>query len=147
MPNDIFAAVDDYGNDYDTDKDVFTKYLNDTMKTNNPIKFWTSRLDKPGDKPTAEGALAQMGLDFCLAPATSTDAERLFSDGGLLVTSHRHNMSFETMRAAMVLNSLFKVGLVPEDEVVKMFKDLNSRQKIKNLKEGEDSDTEIEDDD
>ncbi|THU93763.1 hypothetical protein K435DRAFT_669634, partial [Dendrothele bispora CBS 962.96] len=147
VPNDIFAAIDDYGKDNEIDEDVFTKYLKDTTKTDNPIKFWTSRLDKPGDKPTAEGALAQMGLDFCSAPATSTDAERLFSDGSLLVTKRRHNMGYETMRAAMALNSLFKVGLVPEDEVVKMFKDLNSRRKVKNLKEDEDSDTEIEDDD
>ncbi|THU98823.1 hypothetical protein K435DRAFT_589585, partial [Dendrothele bispora CBS 962.96] len=92
--------------------------------TDDPIQFWTSKLNKPGDKPTPKGALAQMGLDFCSAPAALTDVERLFSHAGLLVTKCRHNMKFSTLRAAMVLKSWFESGLVPEEEVIKFYREL-----------------------
>ncbi|KAK7434482.1 hypothetical protein VKT23_020165 [Stygiomarasmius scandens] len=83
----IFAKIDNYGKD-DSGEDIFTQYIKEEPCTNDPIQFWTSKLDKPGDKPTPKGALAQMGLDFCSAPAASTDVECLFSHGGLLVTKH-----------------------------------------------------------
>lgn len=46
-------------------------YLNAPVDAEtDPIKFWVSRLDKPGSKATPRGVLARMGLDFCIAPGT-----------------------------------------------------------------------------
>jgi hypothetical protein len=97
-------------------------------------------LDPPGAKVTPLGALARMGLEFCSVPgklfvpiirpsvmlieivATSTDVERLFSQGGLKVTKH------ETLRCLMVLASWFKMGLVPVDEVLRHFHEKRTRR-------------------
>lgn len=59
--------------------------------------------------------------------ATSVDVERMFSHAGLTVTKHRHNLSDESTRAAVVLGSWFKKGLVPETDLVKFFNDKPSR--------------------
>ncbi|KAF5328028.1 hypothetical protein D9758_018770, partial [Tetrapyrgos nigripes] len=144
--NDIFAKMDEYGQDNtDNEEDVFTVYLREKTTAEDPISYWTKRLDKPNAKCTPQGALAQMGLDFCSAPAASTDVERLFSGGGLLVTDRRHNLSFPTMQAAMCLNSWFDAGLVPEEEVVKMFNQLSSRRRVKDLESSDEDSSSDED--
>lgn len=52
-------------------EDILEGYLNSPTDANtDPIKFWVSRLDKPGAKVTPRGALARMGLDFLTAPGT-----------------------------------------------------------------------------
>jgi hypothetical protein len=77
--------------------------------------------------------------------ATSTDVERLFSHGGLLVPKRRHNLGFDTLRCLMVLQSWFEVGLVPVDEVVEYFCSLKSRRKGKAMMStAVESDTEVE---
>jgi hypothetical protein len=53
-------------------------------------------------------------------------------------------MHFPTMQAGMCLDSWFTADLVPVEEVVKYFKQLNSRRKVKNLKQDDDSDTDVE---
>ncbi|RPD52699.1 hypothetical protein L226DRAFT_440170, partial [Lentinus tigrinus ALCF2SS1-7] len=54
--------------------------------------------------------------------ATSVDAERAFSRGGLTVSKLRRNLSDESTRAATVLSAWMKVpGLVPEEKVIRMF--------------------------
>ncbi|KAJ7938722.1 hypothetical protein B0H13DRAFT_1587421 [Mycena leptocephala] len=46
-----------------------------------------------------------MGLDFCSAPASSVDAERVFSEGRREVNFMQHNMAAQTFRAEMALGS------------------------------------------
>ncbi|THU77328.1 hypothetical protein K435DRAFT_585826, partial [Dendrothele bispora CBS 962.96] len=99
----LFADVHNFGRS--TFEDVLDAYLNAPTSDDDPIKFWTSRLDSPGARITAQGALAIMGLEFCSAPAASTDVERLFSHGGCIVTKRRHNLSYSTLRCLMVLRS------------------------------------------
>ncbi|THU92365.1 hypothetical protein K435DRAFT_605097, partial [Dendrothele bispora CBS 962.96] len=89
---DDFSDVENFGRS--SFENVLEAYLNKpTISDEDPIKFWSSRLDPPGTKVSPRGALARMGLDFCSTPATSTDVERLFSHGGLQVTKRRHNLS------------------------------------------------------
>ncbi|KAE9391884.1 hypothetical protein BT96DRAFT_763988, partial [Gymnopus androsaceus JB14] len=84
--------------------DVLEAYLSSpTDADTDPIKYWVSCVDKPGAKVTPQGALAQMGLDFLTAPATSTDVEWLFSHGGAQVSKRCHNLLFETLHRLMVL--------------------------------------------
>ena len=62
--------------------------------------------------------------------ATSVDIERGFSHGGLTVSKRRHNLSDDSIRAAVVLNAWFKIpGLVPENKLLTIFRDQNKRQK------------------
>jgi len=154
--DDLFAEIDSFGKN--TSEDVLDAYLNAPPDADtDPIKFWVSRLDKPGEKVSPRGALARMGLDFLTAPgkpfiylvhfiysltytiATSTDVERLFSHGGTQVTKRRHNLSFETLRCLMILRSWFEAGLVPIDEVLEYFRTLRSRRKGNN-DDGDDED-------
>ena len=73
-----------------------------------------------------------MALDFLSAPASSTDIERAFSRGGLTVSKRRHSLSDESTRAATVLSSWATVkGLIPEDEIVSVFRDKVKRAKDK----------------
>ncbi|THU94622.1 hypothetical protein K435DRAFT_668100, partial [Dendrothele bispora CBS 962.96] len=119
--DDSFSDVDNFGRNM-TD-DVLNAYLDAPTSDDDPIAYWTSRLDLPGSKVTARGALAKMGLEFTSAPAASVDVERLFSHGGLQVTKRRHNLSFTTLRCLMVLRSWFLMDLVPIEEVVKFFRE------------------------
>lgn len=59
--------------------------------------------------------------------ASSTDTERDFSVGGLMVSKHRHNLSYESLRYLMTLNSWFKQGLVPETDCIQMFNEILKR--------------------
>ncbi|KAE9395053.1 hypothetical protein BT96DRAFT_792165, partial [Gymnopus androsaceus JB14] len=123
----IFGELDQFG--HTNAEDVLEAYLNSpTDADTDPIKFWVSRLDKLGLKVTPQGALAQMGLDFLTAPATSTDVECLFSHGGAQVAKHCHNLSFETLHCLMVLRLWFEAGLVPVEEVLEYFRSLKSRR-------------------
>ncbi|KAK0433216.1 uncharacterized protein EV420DRAFT_1234592, partial [Desarmillaria tabescens] len=66
--------------------------------------------------------LARMALDFLSAPATLTDVEQVFSYSGLVVNKHHHNLSLESTRANVILNSWGKVeGLIPKKILVKKF--------------------------
>jgi hypothetical protein len=54
--------------------------------------------------------------------AASTDVERGFSRGGLVVTKLHHNLSDESTRAATVLHSCSQIpGFIPESEIIQMF--------------------------
>ncbi len=53
--------------------------------------------------------------------ATSTDVERMFSVAGLTVTKHHFNLSDESVRACIVLKDWFKSGLVPIEQVIRIF--------------------------
>lgn len=51
-----------------------------------PLQWWVER-HKRGDK---QKGLTQLAMDVLSIPATSVDVERLFSSGGLIVTTRRH---------------------------------------------------------
>lgn len=71
-----------------------------------------------------------MSLDFLSAPASSTDVERAFSRGGLTVSKRRHALSDESTRAATVLSSWASLsGLIPEEEILQVFRDKCKRPK------------------
>jgi hypothetical protein len=59
--------------------------------------------------------------------AASTDVERAFSRGGLTVTKLRHNLTDESTRAATVLHSWAGAGLIPENEIVTVFRNKSKR--------------------
>ncbi len=62
--------------------------------------------------------------------ATSVDAERSFSRGGLTVSKLRCNLSDESTHAATVLSAWMSIpGLVPEAKIVQTFADKASRAK------------------
>lgn len=68
----IFRELDCFG--CTNAEDVLEIYSNSpTDADTDPIKYWVSRLDKPGTKVTPQGALAQMGLDFLTAPGMLSD--------------------------------------------------------------------------
>lgn len=62
--------------------------------------------------------------------ATSVDTERAFSRGGLTVSKRRHALSDKSTRAASVLSSWATVpDVVPEKEIIQVFKDKSKRGK------------------
>ncbi|KAL0565965.1 hypothetical protein V5O48_016054 [Marasmius crinis-equi] len=64
-----------------------------------------------------------------LLAATSCDAERGFSQGGLMVTKRRYALSSSAIRASLCLSYWAKVpGLIPEEAIVNMFNDKGKRR-------------------
>ena len=62
--------------------------------------------------------------------ASSCDVERAFSRGGLTVTKLRHALSDESTRAATVLHSWHGIPeLIPDAEIIQMFKEKSRRHK------------------
>lgn len=56
--------------------------------------------------------------------ASSCDVERGFSRGGLTVSKLRHGLSDESTRASTVLHAWSEIpGLIPESEIIQVFKD------------------------
>ena len=56
--------------------------------------------------------------------ASSCDVERGFSRGGLTVSKLRHGLSDESTRASTVLHAWSEIpGLIPEGEIIQVFKD------------------------
>ena len=110
--------------------------------------IWTHRLSLLKDSNLWHGGM-QSGtqtlslvwrLTFCLLPvsplshsitfftnlylASSCDVERGFSRGGLTVSKLRHGLSDESTRASTVLHAWSEIpGLIPESEIIQVFKD------------------------
>lgn len=59
--------------------------------------------------------------------ATSADVERMFSHAGLTLTKHRNSLSDTSVRASVILGNWFKAGLVPVEDLVKIFNDKATR--------------------
>jgi hypothetical protein len=54
----------------------------------------------------------------------------LSQGGGLVVTKLRHNLSDESTRAATILHSWAQIpGLIPELEIIQVFRDKSKRSK------------------
>ncbi len=140
--DDPFADVDNFG--WNMEQDPFEAYIRaPQFDCGDPISHWTAKLDKRSPRMktktvTPERALARMALDFLSAPgklsalfvvpkliilsAASTDVEHVFSHGGLIVSKRRHNLSPESTRANVILNSWSKIdGIVPRKELMKRF--------------------------
>jgi hypothetical protein len=61
---------------------------------------------------------------------SSTDIKRGFSRGGLTVTKLCHNLSDKSTHAATVVHSWSNIeGLIPEQDIIKLFQDKSKRQK------------------
>ncbi len=82
----------------------------------------------------------------------STDVERVFSHGGLIVSKHWHNLSPESTCANVILNSWSKIdGIVPWKELMKQFNEKpwhgGTKGKSVDVIDVEDSSEEGEDED
>ncbi|KIK94752.1 hypothetical protein PAXRUDRAFT_142211 [Paxillus rubicundulus Ve08.2h10] len=55
-----------------------------------------------------------MALDYCSAPASSTDTERAFSDGRRELNFMQHNTSSQTFKAEMAVGSWDGTPLFPD---------------------------------
>ncbi|OJT13075.1 Zinc finger BED domain-containing protein 4 [Trametes pubescens] len=100
-------------------QDLLEAYLEEPPQptVQDPLHYWNVILQ------TTRSPLAQMALDFLSIPATSTDAERAFSQGHLTVSRLRHSLGDESVRTGTVLGSWAEhPELVPEDEVVEVVK-------------------------
>jgi hypothetical protein len=95
--NKYFAELDMIGLNILASADPITDWLSTPpiVTATDPLEFWTKK--EAGGHP-----LAHMALDFMSAPAASTDVERAFSHGGLTVSKMQHNLSNQSIRAAMV---------------------------------------------
>lgn len=63
--------------------------------------------------------------------ASSSEMERGFSRGGLMVSPRRQNLRGASVRASTVLSSWHEIpGLIPERGLVKLFNDKSSRKVI-----------------
>ncbi|KAF5382000.1 hypothetical protein D9615_004201 [Tricholomella constricta] len=74
------------------------------------LKWWVS---KRGIWPN----LSTMALDYLSIPATSTDVERVFSRGRILLSHTRNRLSPHTTRALMCLGGWSLLGLVRDSDI------------------------------
>ena len=145
-----------------TSSENFFKDINDfgCEATSDPLDEWlTTPVIKSVRDPMVWwyqnrewNALAVMALDILSSPgkfllcsfywgvylhgdkATSTEVECAFSRGGLTVSKHRHNLLDESTHAATVLSSWANIeGLIPEANIVKMFRDKSKRKEVVNI--------------
>ena len=167
MKESLFSALDDFGTD--TTSDELEEYLNTltiSIKNLDPIAWWYAiGISSP---------LAQMAIDFLSAPGmsnqllnnmflnvcpvSSCNVEHGFSHGGLTVTKLRHALSDDSTRASTILHAWSQIpGLIPEADIIELFKDKCRRLKGKG-KQGKttkdtesivisDPDSEVEDED
>jgi len=84
-------------------------------------------------------------MEFLSIPATSTDVERAFSQGGLTVSKMRHSLFDESTRVAAVIGSWYDFpGTIPREEIMEAFKDKSKRGKGKDRSTIEIEDPDIE---
>ena len=106
--------------DYDSDDDIFVSAANSAReseanrwqkepsvgKNTDILRFWKSReVDYP--------ILAQMARDYLAIPATSAASERVFSQGGDIVTKKRNRLHPDSVRYLLCLRSW---GIFPDEE-------------------------------
>jgi hypothetical protein len=127
-----FDDLDNYGTH--TNADAFETHISSGLEPGieDVIKHYSSKVAPAGATTRTSGNMfAQMALDFLSAPAASTDVERLFSHGGLVVSKHRHSLKAESIRASTVLQSWLALGdeVVPKQKLVKSFNGKHLRKK------------------
>jgi len=72
--------------------------------------------------------------------ASSCDVERGFSRGGLTVSKLQHTLSDESTRATTVLNAWSDIpGLIPEADIIQVFKDkcrrINRKEQVESAED------------
>ncbi|THH16802.1 hypothetical protein EUX98_g9241 [Antrodiella citrinella] len=147
--DDDFFDADDFGYDGNTasSDDPLDVYLAGPTVPNcmDPLLWWTSLL---GGRNGKENALARMALDFLSAPATLTDVERAFSSGSLTVSKRRYALTDASVRAATVISSWAATpgtSLIPEADIVKVFKAKSKRTKATSVENVYDDDDTLQD--
>jgi hypothetical protein len=72
-------------------------------------------------------------ITYIIHIATSTDVERAFSRGGLIVSKMRHKLSDDSTQAASILGAWCDLpGAIPHDEIMAVFRDKGKRPKDNN---------------
>jgi hypothetical protein len=108
-------------------QDELDVYLaSDPKQVADPLKWWDDRCDCfPNLSRMARDYLAIPGMLFtmriCLAhspTATSTDVERLFSRGRLLLSHLRNRLSAESTCALMCLGSWSLMGFIKDEDIL-----------------------------
>jgi hypothetical protein len=111
-PKNIFDEDDWSDDDINADNDELQQYLREpTEKPDDLIAWWLA-------KASIWPSLARMALDFLAIPATSTDVERVFSRGHLLLPYVRNRLSAKSTRALLCLGHWSKAGFVKDDVVL-----------------------------
>ena len=109
--------------DDDLPADEYERWQLDTAKTDadvdDPLQYW---YHKRSDYPR----LAQMAIEVLSVQPMSAECERLFSSGGLMVSSLRTRLEATTIGMAQTLRSWLKAGLI-EDSVMNV-PDLNTKK-------------------
>jgi hypothetical protein len=114
--------------------------------TDDPIVFWLMRSSPGKGKGVLSDPLARMAIDLLTTPgkvfsllsdviiisslhlAASTDIERGFTRGGLMVSDRRHNLSAKSVRAGTVVSSWLNVpGLVDPKPIINHFNEKSKR--------------------
>jgi hypothetical protein len=105
-----------------------------------PLQYWIGySVSEP------ESCLAQMAIDYLSAPASSVEAERAFSRGALTVTHRRHALSHQSTRNSIVLGAWLKdTNLVPREELVELFHNKPTRERLTTTSDSADADTSVE---
>lgn len=107
--------------DYDDDDDnidisaIYEKSVKNSDWRNELTKYYnTRRTDKNVDilawwstNSQEYPCLSKMARDFLGTPATSVPAERLFSKAGLIIRKHRSQLTAESARSLICLNSWY----------------------------------------
>ena len=161
LPRDnLFDELDEFGTDPAADE--LEEYLNTptiSTKALEPLTWWYAIGES--------NPLARMAIDFLSAPskpwimyddflslsadlclASSCDVERGFSRGGLTVSKLRHGLSDESTRASTVLHAWSQIpGLIPENEIIQVFKDKCRCLKGKEIENGKEKDVLVVDSD
>jgi hypothetical protein len=134
----------DDDDDDDIPDDELEQYLRDpTEKPDDVIAWWIA-------KASIYPCLSRMALDFLTIPATSTEVERLFSRGRLLLPYVRNRLSAHSTRALLCLGYWSKAGFIDKKAVLVITgekpdldaQDLEDADGYRVLLEGYDADSE-----
>jgi hypothetical protein len=70
-----------------------------------------------------------MAKDYLAVPASSTDSERVFSIARLIGTDSRNRLHSANFESLQVLRSVYLHGVIPENDILKKRKVLNSQNR------------------
>ncbi|KZV90151.1 HAT dimerization, partial [Exidia glandulosa HHB12029] len=62
--------------------------------------------------------LHRMAIDYCSAPASTIDVERLFSTGRILLGHLRNRLSADSVRATLCLKSWWDEDMIDDNKLV-----------------------------
>ncbi|KAF5365335.1 hypothetical protein D9758_005494 [Tetrapyrgos nigripes] len=95
----------------DSFRDELDRYLDgDPKATEDVIAWWY-------DKIKSFPCLYRMALDYLTIPATSTDVERIFSQGRLMLPYVRNRLKVQTTHSLMCFGPWSRLGMIHDDDV------------------------------